>query len=641
MAKVYHVSKQGNNKYLGTAEAPFLTINHAAQLAMPGDEVIVHEGCYRESVNPKFGGISDKRRITYRVADGEKVVIKGSEEIKGWKNKEGSIWYVEIPNSFFGEFNPYKEKIWGDWLIYRYNICHRGDVYLNGMSFYEVETYEELLKPEVRTEILDHWTETIVPIVNPERTKYVWYTNGDEEVTRIYANFHDANPNEELVEINVRKNVFFPSRNGRNYITVRGFEMCHAATQWAPPTAEQEGLIGPNWSKGWIIEDNKIHDSKCSAVALGKEYRSGDNYKSIRADKPGFIYQLESVFTARNQGWDKETIGSHIVRNNEIYDCGENAVVGHLGSAFCEIYNNHIYRIAIKREFYGHEIAGIKLHAAVDTYIHDNHIHDCSLGIWLDWQAQGTRVSRNLFYDNSRDLFIEVTHGPHIVDNNVSLSDYFLDNHAQGGAYINNIVAGKMVHKKILDRMTPYHEPHSTHVKGYIAVYGGDDRYMQNIYLNGYKVEGCGTNHFDGYPSSFEEYMKLVNPSGQGDHEQFNETEQPVYISGNHYYNGATSYEKESDSFIKSDFNTEFKLEKTIDGVYLNVTLPEDFASTKAKVITTYDLERTRVSDTEFDVADGSDLIVDRDYFGERYSDSPIAGAIQSLKAGSNRIKLA
>ena len=37
--------------------------------------------------------------------------------------------------------------------------------------------------------------------------------------------------------------------------------MAHAATPWAPPTADQPGLIGANWSKGWIIEDNIIHDS--------------------------------------------------------------------------------------------------------------------------------------------------------------------------------------------------------------------------------------------------------------------------------------------------------------------------------------------------------------------------------------------
>jgi alpha-L-arabinofuranosidase len=37
--------------------------------------------------------------------------------------------------------------------------------------------------------------------------------------------------------------------------------MSQAATPWAPPTAEQVGLIGTNWSKGWIIENNTVSDS--------------------------------------------------------------------------------------------------------------------------------------------------------------------------------------------------------------------------------------------------------------------------------------------------------------------------------------------------------------------------------------------
>ena len=109
---------------------------------------------------------------------------------------------------------------------------------------------------------------------------------------------------------------------------------------------------------------------------------------------------------------------------------------------FSTIEDNHIYNIAIKREFYGYEIGGIKLHAAIDVIIRHNRIHDCSLGIWLDWQTQGTRVSRNLFYGNSRDLFVEVSHGPYLVDHNILASRVSLESFSQGGAYVNNLVCG-------------------------------------------------------------------------------------------------------------------------------------------------------------------------------------------------------
>jgi hypothetical protein len=68
--------------------------------------------------------------------------------------------------------------------------------------------------------------------------------------------------------------------------------------------------------QSWIIEDNVIHDAKASAISIGKEFSTGHNYAMLRLDKPGYQYQLESVFSARQIGWDREHIGSHIVRRN-------------------------------------------------------------------------------------------------------------------------------------------------------------------------------------------------------------------------------------------------------------------------------------------------------------------------------------
>ena len=281
----------------------------------------------------------------------------------------------------------------------------------------------------------------------------------------------------------MRRSVFYPTEHHVDFITVRGFELAQAASPWAPPTADQPGLIGPNWAKGWIIEDNRIHDAKCSAISIGKEGSTGHNDATVRRDKPGYQYQLESVFAARQIGWDREHVGSHIIRGNTIYDCGQAGIVGHLGCAFSTIEDNHIYNIALKREFYGYEIAGIKLHAAIDVTIRHNRIHDCSLGTWLDWQAQGTRVSRNLFYDNRRDLFVEVSHGPYLVEHNVFASPASLELFSQGGAFVNNLVCGTVSLEPVLDRPTPFHVPHSTQVAGYAAIYGGDDRHVGNLYL--------------------------------------------------------------------------------------------------------------------------------------------------------------
>lgn len=540
----YHVAVTGCDFEDGTKDHPFRTISRAALLAMPGDRVIVHEGEYREWVKPAQGGTSSVSRITYEAAEGERVVIKGSEQITCWEPVEGSVWKAVLPNSFFGTYNPYKEVLGGDWFIYpNDNSLHTGDVYLNGKSFYEAKSLEEVKNPVIRTEgVNPPWTRHPEPILHPEDTMYQWYAETDQETTVIYANFQGVNPNEELTEINVRKCCFYPEKTGLNYITVRGFEMAQAACPWTPPTADQPGLLGTNWSKGWIIESNKIHDAKCSGISIGKEASTGHNLCTRTHRKPGYQYQMEAVFRARQIGWSKETIGSHVIRNNEIYDCGQNGIVGHMGCVFSEIAHNHIYNIAVKHEYFGYEIGGIKLHAAIDVQIHHNNIHNCTLGTWLDWQAQGTRVSKNLYYANDRDLMVEVTHGPYLVDNNIFASDYNFDNIAQGGAYLHNLCCGTMRREDVLDRSTPYHFPHTTEVAGTTVVYSGDDRIYQNVFLGGamtYTEQSLhGTEGYDGHTNSLEEYISDVTSRGNGDLEQFKHVKQPVYIRGNAYLKG-------------------------------------------------------------------------------------------------------
>lgn len=638
MATVYHVSKQGSDIAKGTEAEPFLTINKAASVAIAGDTVIVHEGEYREWVKPQHPGLSNHRRITYQAAEGDKVVIKGSEQITNWEKTEGTVWKAVLPNEFFGDYNPFKEEIYGDWVDDNPGR-HLGEVYFNGKAFYEAVSLDDIKDPVVPSEVVDHWTRTTVPVHDKDQMKIVWYSEVGETETTVYANFHDFDPNEELTEINVRKSCFFPDKTGMDYITVRGFEMAQAATPWTPPTADQPGLIGPHWSKGWIIENNIIHDAKCSAISLGKDNTTGDNHYTKRQDKPGYHYQIETVFEAHKKGWSKETVGSHIVRHNTIYDCGQNGVVGHLGCIFSEIYDNHIYNIAVKRQFWGHEIAGIKLHAAIDTQIHNNRIHDCSLGIWLDWQLQGTRVSRNIFYRNNRDIFVEVSSGPFLIDHNILTADYALDNHAQGGAYVNNIVRGHMEHRKMLDRSTPYHVAHSTDLKGMAPVYGGDDRWFNNIFIGDEGLEEVGTAHYKGYTTSLEEFIYDVHHQPGSDHEAFNVVEQPVYIDQNVYLNGAEPFEREENNLV-SGHNPDIKITEEGNEVYLEIDLPEGFENLLGGVHSTQTLERVRLADAEYENPDGSDVIINTDLLGKVKDGDSVLGPISELKSGHNRVKI-
>lgn len=646
MNNVYHVSINGCDSYAGTAERPFRTISKAAQIAETGDKVIVHEGEYREWVKPAHSGYSNINRIVYEAAEGEKVVIKGSERVNNWELLEGTVWKAVLSNSMFGEYNPYQEILYGDWLIHPADTPrHPGDVYLNGKSFYEAATLDEVKYPKKReTGYNPPWTKRTERILEPEQTLYQWYAEVNDDTTTIYANFHGADPNRELVEINVRKCCFYPDKAGLNYITVRGFELCQAATPWTPPTADQPGLIGAHWSKGWIIENNVIHDSKCSAISIGKEASTGHNLSSRRQQKPGYQYQMEAVFRALQIGWSKEKIGSHIIRNNTIYDCGQNGIVGHMGGAFSEIYNNHIYNIAVKHEFFGYEIAGIKMHAALDVHIHHNRIHNCTLGTWLDWQAQGVRLNNNLFYHNDRDFFIEVTHGPYLVDNNIFASPYSFDNVAQGGAYLHNLCCGTMRRIKTLDRSTPYHFPHSTQVAGCAVVYSGDDRLYNNIFVGIDEIPEeesySGTAGYDNCTASYEEYHDILIHSGNGDHEKFNKIEQPVYIDGNVYLRGSKAFRAEANHYKNEVFDPNVKVIEEGDKVYLEMEVTEEILNVATRIHSTETLGTVRIVDAIFDDPNGDPICLDQDYHGLGRDEIPTPGPFENLSVGHNRFKV-
>lgn len=108
------------------------------------------------------------------------------------------------------------------------------------------------------------------------------------------------------------------------------------------------------------------------------------------------------------------------MRNNRVAHCEQ---AGSLGCVYSTVAHNEIHHIHVRQLFAGAEMAGIKFHAAIDTVIRDNYIHHCSRGLWLDWMAQGTLVTGNLFHSNSGDDGLaEVDHGPFLFANNLFLS---------------------------------------------------------------------------------------------------------------------------------------------------------------------------------------------------------------------------
>jgi hypothetical protein len=609
-AREFHVSVNSKEKPDGSTVRPFKTIAEAVINAFPGDTITVHAGTYREWVNPLRGGDSDSRRIVYRADPGNIVEIKGSEIIKGWKKVKTGVWKAIIPNTLFGNYNPYRDSVYGDWFDRMGRIHHTGEVFLNGKSLYEKESLEKVISPFPNPGIKD-----------PEGSTYTWYCESDENTTTIWANFQEYDPNRELVEISVRPTCFYPDKPGINYITISGFRISQAATQWAAPTAEQIGMISTHWNKGWIIENNIISDSKCSGITLGKERSTGHNVWSADMSIDGSIHYIEVTFRTLRNGWNKDHIGSHIVRNNTIFSCEQTGICGSMGAAFSIIENNHIYNIWSKRQFTGAEIAGIKFHAAIDAIVRNNRIHDCGRGLWFDWMTQGTRISSNLLYNNDlEDLFLEVNHGPFIVDNNILLSTSSIKTMSEGGAFVHNLVAGSVHMWPEPNRFTPYHLPHSTEVAGLSTVYSGDDRFYNNIFIG---------------PTDEQQQMQKYKYGL----EIYNSARLPVFMKNNFYYKGAKPCRAEINRTEVPSHNPDIQLIEKGNEVYLSFTPDPFLIKYQGDLITTEYLGKAKVSNAMYENPDGTPLVIYTDYSGNvRTGDKTPAGPFAN--PGNERVTL-
>jgi hypothetical protein len=472
-AREFHVSPNGSDVAGGGAADPFVTINRAADAAQPGDIVTVHAGTYREWVKPPRGGTGEEARIVYRAAPGEIAVIKGSERITNWVGEASGVWKAELPNTFFGGYNPFALHLSGGWLEYGAEH-HRGDVYLNGEAFCEAETPREVAA-----------------------RKGTWHARVEGEVTAIRAHFGDADPNLELAEINVRESVFMPAVTGLRYITVEGFHLEHSAENWQPPGPDlQSGLIGPRGGKHWLIQRCRITNARCVGIMLGQA--PGVNYADIDA------------------------FGDHVVRGNWIRRCGQAGIAGQKGATRCLIEGNLIEDTNYRKEFGGWENAGIKFHQSVDTTIRSNlirrvrHRSHGAFGIWMDWANQGTRITGNVILDTDvENLFLEMDHGAILVDNNVLARGKGVRSNSEGSVFAHNLfVDCAWAVQPDLGRKSEYFQPHSRIEVARKQGIPRDDKWFNNVFIR----RGLeGVSNAPGNASDYNVFLEGAKPSAFGD----------------------------------------------------------------------------------------------------------------------------
>lgn len=380
MLKTYHVSQNhplANDANPGTGQLPFKTISRAAELLEAGDCVIVHNGIYRERIAPANGGY-DGAPVTYMAAEGEKVIVRGSEILDvDWMPYENlkDVYIAEIPHALVSGFNPFAVKA----LNIPGNFC-LGQLFIDSHCMLETDDMEQL-------ELNDG--------------SWMSFHNG----THILLHYTDLNEKKHLAEISVRNRLFAPHKRKLGYITVRGFTFEHCANQypyffWDKDGYPQAGAVSFRSGHHFIFENNTIQYVKSIGLDCGCEG----------------AYDLEGLDDERPE---IAQAGYHQIVSNRICDIGVCGIAGWVHTQ-TRIAKNVISRCNC-HGWTGCEEAGIKVHLFFDGIIEDNYvINNDANGIWLDNQWEGSRVTRNVCLQNfGAGIFVELGEGPCLVDHNI------------------------------------------------------------------------------------------------------------------------------------------------------------------------------------------------------------------------------
>lgn len=372
--RTYHVdghSLKASDENPGTADLPFKTINRAAEVARPGERVLVHAGLYRECIKPARGGNSASQMIAYQ-AEGQ-VIVRGSEPTGTRWIAQGAgsgIWALDLATMNFGDYNPFAMEnlpeasfgimSWATDLRGKppYTLP-RGMVFQDGQRLRRVATRDELLATAG-----SHWT--------------------DRQADQLLVHIADGkDPNGLGMEITARGSCFRPRVRGLGFLEVRGFVFEQVGNGFPRP---QEGVISVAGGHHWLIEDNTVRQANGIGIDIGNGWYGG----AAGAPEKG-----------------RDQAAWNIVRRNRVTDTGVCGIAGYpADNALIEenvLANNTLYPI---EKIY--ECAGIKTHRNRGTLIRRNLIMDNAVNaIWMDWDNRDTRCTQNVIVNSKTGILIE------------------------------------------------------------------------------------------------------------------------------------------------------------------------------------------------------------------------------------------
>ncbi len=469
----------------------FTTIQAAANVAQPGDTVLVYGGTYREEVVLPRGGTGEDARITLRAAEGEEVIVTGSDPVapSEWQETEmPGVYKMVKPNSYFpghredrgdrlpgwtsdlDQFNPFN-SFWrsransstpssGSGADQKLGYVSCGQVYLNG----EPMNQRWSLNGEADG-ITNATFGTVagtpgtwiayVDVIDDGENPITTSPNGNPDMegdTTIYVNFGDVDPRDAEVdtEINVRMQCITAEWN-LGYITVDGFTVMRGA---GPKTVDfwqirAEGMFGAISTNGgyyWVIENCDV--TQCRGV--GVDFGNGSRGQEERYG-PGYRYgDYESSHTVDGlpayNGNGPELYGYHTIRDCNLFDNATNAMFAYRG-AYTEIYgcsfvNNNAINTGLASEAYFKNVSG-----GFGINLHDNYFYSdqtwTTRAIWMDCENDNAIVANNVVYTPTRGrgfstIDYELNAGWNLFANNILVNVNNINNGVNGNLNVMN-----------------------------------------------------------------------------------------------------------------------------------------------------------------------------------------------------------
>lgn len=512
---IYYVSDLSGNDTNGNdtktndnIKNPFKTIQAAANVAKPGDTILVYPGIYRERVSPPIGGSSPTLPIIYKSIVPQGAIIRGSVPwvpISSYPKKSSVVYISPLLSTDFTDTsaidgpNPFKIPVSVT------PFCKNGApeaankdpnsdpymIYTLGQVFVNDEMYTQC---PYRLEM--------------ETTDKSWFYDITANHLLVHIPNSILNPK---IEITNQRRLFAPHIRGLKNIIVDGFiiERCgnnYPNKFWSIPQNQQAGAIGTRCGRFWTIQNNVIRYANGVGIDWGNEGNADQDLE--------FPQNLNTNGSATGSN-------GHVIQNNIISDNGAAGTASYMGKNFQfsgnTVERNNNLKFFGKRRW---ESAGLKVHCPTNSLIINNLIRNnyCH-GIWCDQGAGlSSTFKNNIIVGNQQsgiNFEIGVKTSGKVINNIFDANEYGVSFATSGGVliahnlFISSIIAD--IYTNIFLRTADKWD--SLNVEIYYNMFMNSPQYMQLTQ----PVEGIASRYmnYNQYFLANDKSFQLISLDGK------------------------------------------------------------------------------------------------------------------------------